>query len=304
MYWVCGEEPVLRSLVTDQIVAMYGALPYNTFRLSAREIPESEIWAHLNQHPLDSEQKRLLVVTDAERLEQPIRLEGWLAENQRTRNKNVCAIFVADEPDLTSPLYKVLNASSSAVYVRCTLPKAPEDREKRAVDMICSWGRINPINARVLYEHVGGDLYEARAVMQKAGFFPEAEVNVGAIRVLAQPRVQDEIVWNLISGRRKAAADALAAGTDVPVGKVLATLAAHLEYLGRLYDLMSLPTFSIADAARRLDIRQQYVRLLSPHARLYPANEVTRRLYLLARLDHLYQQGARDGILEAVVAGW
>jgi len=305
LYWIYGEETVLRNLAVEHIRSMWGASIFNTTRLSAADTSESEIWAHLNQHPLDSDQRRLIIVTEAQRLKNLDRLIEWLKDNQTFRSAMVTAIFVSSAHDWEdSEERDAIVKSSSAGWVRCALPKDDEDRLKRAQEIICTWGNIDFITAGVLARRVNFDLSEARAVMVKASLFPEARVTPQAVEMLAPRRVEDDIIWSIIGKQRRKAIEAVVEGKDTyNVSQILGTLATHVVMLGRLNAVLpNSPT--VRDAVSRIGGREQYVRMLWPYARMYPRKEVHRRIQLLHRMDRALQSGAKDGILESLIALW
>lgn len=297
LYWVHGEEETLRLEVVARVREMAGALPFNTLTLDAGEIPESEIWAHLNQHPLGSEQKRLVVVHRAEHLVHLDRLTAWAKD----RSRNAVAVFESSDPDLVHPEQAVLSKSSSAMVVHCTLPKAPDARLRRAIEIVQSWGNIDPVTASVLVKRVNFDMAEARAFMRKVSLFPavrERGVSAQVVYALAPRRVEEEVIWALIACNKRAAVEAVTEG-EVNVPLVIATLAAHIETLSLMNALLT-STTGIKDMAYKMEAREHHIRMLFPYAGLYPRREAVRRTLLLTRLD----KAPHEGLLEALIALW
>lgn len=305
LYWVYGEEDMFRFLAVRRIKDLCQAQQFNTLNLSAMDTPETEVWANLNQHPLDSEQKRLIIVHEAQRLEHLDRLAHWLKDNQGNRKKPATAVFVSNDADWADEVKEIFSKSSAAQYVKCALPKDETDRLKRAQDIICTWGHgnIDRTSAGVLALRVNFDMAEAYAVMAKAALFPQAKVTVSAIEKLAPRHVEEDVVWALLSlNKRKAAEAVVVAGPEV-TGRVLGTLATHVDMLARINSVLTVST-GAKDAAKRIGAREQYVRRLYPLARLYPRKEAVRRTLLLSRLDAAFNQGAREGVLESLLALW
>lgn len=303
LYWVCGEEEVFRLAVVARLKEIADVAPFNTLTLSAAETPESEIWAYLNQHPLDSDQKRLIVVHEAQRLEHLDRLVAWVKDNQTVRSRNAVAVFVSTDPDLEHEERANLMSSSSALLVRCSLPKDEQDRLKRASEVVCAWGHIDPTTAAVLVKRVNFDMAEARAFMQKASLFPTARITPAAVEALTPRRVEQDVVWSLLGLNKRKAVEAVSEGTDAQAGWIIGSLAAHIETLGRMNALLPTTT-SVKDMARKIGAREQYVRSLFPYAKFYPRKEMVRRTVLLNRMDHAYMRGAKDGVLESLIALW
>lgn len=303
LYWVCGEEEVFRLAVVARLKEVAAVAPYNTLTLSAAETPESEIWAHLNQHPLDSDQKRLIVVHEAQRLVGLNRLVSWVKDNQTVRSRNAVAIFVSSDPDLEHEERDALAASSSALIVKCSLPKDEKDRLKRATEIVCAWGNIDSTVAGVLVKRVNYDMHEALAFMQKANLFPNARISVAAVEALTPRRVEEDVVWSLIGLNKRKAVEAVEEAAHTEAGFVLGSLAAHIEALGRLNAVLS-STTSVRDMARKIEAREGYVRTLLPYAKFYSRKETVRRTVLLNRMDDAYHRGAKEGVLEALIALW
>ena len=303
MYWLFGDEVVFRNLAVDQIKERFGASPWNTLTITLRDTPETEVWAAVNQHPIDTNQKRLLVIQDADRLKNLENLTGWLKDSQITRSGKMTAIFVSNDPEWEDEAAReVVAKSSSAMYVKCSLPKNEDDRLKRAQEIIMSWGNTSATNAGVLALRVNFDMAEARAVMDKMSYFPDASLTTRTIELLAPRKVEEDIVWSLLALNKKKAAEALIE-TNPDAGRIIGSLSTHVDALARLNNVVSTAK-NIREAAQRTAIREQYVRRLWPLARLYPRKEAVRRTLLLNRLDNLHQQGAREGVLESLVALW
>ena len=305
LYWVFGEENLFKDLVVKQIAELWGATGFNTVSLSAAETSESEIWASLNQHPIDTEQRRLIVVTDAQRLTRLDRLTSWLKDNQTVRAAMATAIFVSSDAEWEEDEYReVIMKSSSASWIRCTLPKDPDDRLKRAQEILCAWGDIDVTSAGVLAQRVNFDMVEARAVMDKVSLFPSAQVSPQIIEMLAPRRVEDDIIWSIIGLKHRKAVEAIEEGTgSYSLSAILGTLATHVEMLARINTILTV-TQNAKEAAGRLGAKEQYIRRLYPYARMYPRREALRRTQLLHRMDAAAQRGATEGILESLVALW
>ena len=305
LYWIYGEEVVLRNVAVAQIREMWGASDFNTTHMSAAENPESEIWATLNQHPIDSGQRRLLIVTEAQRLEQTDRLVAWLKDSQTVRSASATAVFVSSDPEWEESEFRdILVKSSSAVWVRCALPKDEEERLRRTQEILMGWGDISRVSAGVLAHRVNFDLIEARAVMEKIALFPGAEATPQIVEMLAPRKVEEDIIWSIIGQQRRKAIEAVVEGSgSYSLSAIIGTLTTHVEMLGRINAVLAAsPTAK--DAANKIGGREQYVRKLYPYARLYPRREVIRRTHLLHRLDTAIHRGAREGVLESLIALW
>lgn len=305
LYWIYGEEEIFRLLALDHLRNMSGAVDFNVLRLSAVDTPETEIWAALNQHPLDTDQQRFIVIHEAQRLEHTDRMLSWVKDNQIVRRKTVTAVFVSRDKEWEDDVKSEISKSSNAQQVRCALPKDESDRLKRASEIICSWGngQINPTVAGVLALRVNFDMAEARAVLQKAALFPTAEVTVGVVEKLAPLRSDEDIIWSLLALDKRRAASSIPEVAPSSIGRIIGSLATHVTVLGQINKVIPY-TSNIREVAKRIEAREQYVRHLIPHARHYSRYEVTRRTDILTRLDVAWQRGEREGVLESLVALW
>lgn len=304
LYWIYGEEEVFRLLTVRRLRDLFGAEPFNTTVLSAMDTPEPEIWAALNQHPLESSHRRVLIVHEAHRIETLSPMIEWLKDPQTTRAANTLAIFVSSEKEWDAPEREAVGKTTSASYVKCSLPNDPEDRLKRVQKILTSWGDIDYITAGVLAKRVNFDMVQARAVMDKVALFPEARVTPGLVELLAPRRVEDDLIWSLLSLNKQKAVEAVVEGdVGISVSTILGTLATHVTMLGRIHPVLTTAK-TAKEVAHRIEAREQYVRRLMPYARLYPRASVVSRLHLLVRLDHEAQQGSKDGILESLIALW
>lgn len=303
LYWVYGEEDMFRVLTVARIKQLSNTHSFNITRLSVSDTPETEIWASLNQHPLDSEQKRLIIVHDAQKLKHLDRLVAWIKDNQTVRGANATAIFVSTDSDWEDEAREDIAKSSSATLVKCALPKDESDRLKRAQEIICAWGTVDWTTAGVLALRVNFDMAEAFAVMQKASLFPDYRLSPGAIEALAPRKVEDDIVWALVGLNKRKAIEAVTENPVSDVSSIIGTLSTHVEMLSRINAVLP-SSKSVKEAASKARAREQYVRRLYPHARLYPRKEAVRRTMLLTRLDRSLQRGAKEGVLEALIALW
>lgn len=302
LYWVYGEEEMFRILTVRQIKAMSGVPGHNITHVSALDTKEADIWALLNQHPLDLENPRLLVIHEAHRLKHLERVMAWLKDNQTARARSATAVFISTDSEISESVEE-LGRSSGAMIVRCALPKNTDDRLKRAREVITRWGPVEPIAAGVLAERVNFDMSEAYGVVQKANLFPNAQLSVAAINKLAPRRADGDLVWALVGCKRQKAAEAIPDVPEASVGWVIGSLSTHVEALSRIHKTLT-AGLSMRETARRLNMKEGYVRVLHEHARHYPRKQAVRRILLLNQIDSAWQEGAREGVLEALVASW
>lgn len=308
LYWVCGEEVTLREMVLERVKELADVPDFHYHSVVVGPTKEPDVWGLLNQYPADPLKRRLVIVRDAERLKNMEMLKDWLTTSlfRGSRTPGTTAVFLSNAAewpmDHEVATREVLVKSSTALYVRCALPKDERDRRKRVQEILCGWGNIDPTHAIILAERVNFDMAEARTVMAKAAYF-RGTLNARAIEALAPVKVEDDIVWSLLGLDKRRASQALQELPDTQVSRVIGALTAHVEVLGRLNGVLT-RGLSVRDLSSKMNISETYARKLLPFAKLYPRKATVHRTLLLNKVDAAWQRGAREGVLEVLVAGW
>lgn len=305
-YWITGPEAVLREEAVDLIRKWCDveSVEYASMNVTAKTEPD--VWDHLDQYGLRPEKRRLLLVRGAERLKNVERLLAWLNDSQlRTSGTpGTTVIFVSAEDEWpqdrkVETRERVLKASTS-MYVRCALPK--DHNTARASEVIQTWGRISDTEARRLFVRVGRDLGAARSVMRKSEFFP-GEIRGKVLDALSPSNPQEDVVEAILGlDKRRALLSAIELDRR-EIGRVLGTLAAHLDVLSRLEPVAGTRS-PLREVASRLGVSETWVRMLIPYVKFYPRKQQVRRALLLDKIDNAWQRGARHGVLEALIAAW
>lgn len=302
--WVCGEQRVLVEEVVDTTRNLVDVddLGYMSLRLG--EIDQHGMWDVLNQYSTGA--RRFIVVRNAEEVSYWEPLEDWLTDRTLA---GIHVVFVSNDftvyqtgdegkKELTPHLAVMMARRRHAVVVRCATPN-PTDAiawvRRRA-------GILDESTAQHLLVRVGGDLTAAVGVVDKLALFWDAERRIGPETVdqLCDQRSADTFTESLIMLRQRSALAAAQALSEHDYGKVIGLLESRLELLGTLNhhlragsgsrDISGLPHF--------------LVRAYLPIAKHYDQGRCERSRQVLAVIDDALRSGARDGLMEALVALW
>lgn len=303
-YWIHGDEPLLIGSAVE-VLSSVSQTRFGIPRIAYTPRMWDQVEA-VGSQGLDLGQQ-MVVVQDA---------EGWTTQDTARLHQWI------DSPGARSVLVMVSKEfpesvpTGSGIYqIRCSLPADDESRLNRACEIAVLWAKrfqidVGDLTLRRLVMHCGVDLNEVHSALWKASFFPNSTLTPGAVVALAISGSDGRLLDSLLAVDRARAAAALdtykalsrSAWTEA-VSNLVGALTFNLITLKRLHGLVR-PGVNSLDLARRLDLHDHVVRSLRPFARLYPPDEVDRRLALLSRLDHARASGASDGVLEALVASW
>jgi hypothetical protein len=294
--WVCGPEPVLaRDVVSAH---RDGAAPGQCVTLFAGTVPEPDVWDLLLSSPPGG--GRRAVVHGAEKLKDYSAMAALAGEDSLA---TAFAVFVSAGADFErergalAPHLAALQASKSGQLVRCCEPSKAEDRTA----LVASWW---PGASRTLaYDVLArcGSLeraWHACAQARMAGLKPEARM----LAVVCPSEPAGELADLLIAGKRAAAA-AVAREAGAEVAAVIGLLAQRLSAIEAVSAGVR-SGLSAREAASRGHVDRFTAALVVPHVAAYDAERVSRCRRLLASLESAWKSGARDGVPEALAAGW
>lgn len=303
-YWVFGEEPLLIGSAVGYLGDASKA------RFGIPRIGYSDrLWDQvdvLGSQGLDLGQQ-MVIVQDADGWtnQDTVRLQRWI-DSPGSRS---VLVMVSKEFPLSVPV-------GSGIYqIKCSLPADPEAKLTRACEIAVLWAKrmqidVGDLTLRRLVMYCGVDLNEVHSTLWKASFFPNSTLTPGAVVSLAISGSDGRLLDSLLAVDRTRAVHALDAykalsrsSWNEAVSNLVGGLTSNLVTLKRLHGHVR-PGVNSLDLARRLDLHAHVVRTLRPFSRLYPPDEVDRRLGLLSRLDHARASGATDGVLESLVASW
>lgn len=310
--WVCGPESVLKDDVVDNIRRMLDLDAWSYIPIVLGEDPERLVWAALDEHPLGSSQ-RLVVVQHADRLTQWHRLEQWV--KHRTQNPRTHVIFVSDEERLTrtdpTPEERRKGAKEELVpHLEAIRGKGPliecrpftQATAKHAV----TWVRLRlPMREAVaghLLDRANGDLRLVRDTLFKMRALG-VEVTISLVNSMLQAQPRDTFTESLMALDKPAALRALDRLPESDYSRVIGLLDSDIDFAHRIHEML-LEHKTPGEIARAVGNRGFLVSDVIPVAKHYNDKRVREIRALLAVADEHLRQGVRVGLLESLVSGW
>ncbi len=301
--WVCGDQRVLVDEVVATIRAALAVSDLDFIVVSAAETVAGDIWAATMQHPLKPGADRLVVIRDAESLTRWDPLRIWFDHTRQL--PGVYLLFVSGEPDVPTvktggkakpaPHIELLQARRQGQVVRCAMPN-DEDAltwaRRRA-------GTLDQEMAHHLLRRVGGNLAAAADVCDKLALF-DGNPSAATIDALTGERPDESFVDALLAGHKRQALLVVQTMSDRDRGLALARLADRVDILARLWRL----TRAAQSAKEIHGLPQFLVRQYLPYAKDYDPKRCAYSRRVLAVVTDVYRNGARDAVLEALVALW
>lgn len=295
--WVCGPEDVLREEVVQAYrAAMPGAATWSGWH------DEGEVWDQLLTQPPGP---RLAVVRVAEKLHKAASLLPVLLGSGL---ETAFAVFVSSDDDFEraegklAPHLAALRDSRNGQLIRCCAP----GKDEELYALIAGWWPGAGKNvARALTVRCGSDLSRVKAACGKAvaaGVEPSADM----LDVVAPPLASGDFATFLVAGDKKramAAAAVLAGCPQAEAAQAIGLASSRVIVLSLLNDAAK-HSEEFSDAARKLKIDPFIVSTLRKYVPAYDSRKVHRCLELLAMAESTLKTGARDGVLESVVALW
>lgn len=299
--WVAGDQPILIEEVIDTTKKTLEPSTLDYVSLSFSNTFERDVWAEANQYPLVPGARRMVLIRDADKLIRWQQLESWL---RRTRTlPGVYLLFVSNEPDLpttTTGGKKVLKPHVAQLraprgsLVRCTMLAEPD-----AVAWVRRRSKLDESTAKYLLTRTGGNLAAAAAVCAKLALF-EQGAGPATIDMMVADSPAADFTDHLIALEKRQALLCLQSLDESEKIKAIALLDSRLDLLERLYRIQ------IAGRTWRESsgVNPYLLRQYMPHARHYDVSSCTHRRRVLAVIDDALRNGARDGVLESLVALW
>lgn len=311
--WLCGTEPVLIEDIVDTLRAHFEDEPWNFSTFVAGDDPDREIWADLDQHPIDGRTPRLVIVRNAEKLKDLSRIVSWVS----TKNANPLThvVFVANDqelvrsdptpeqkrerkrPDLLPHLAAI---QGKGALIECK--PFTQATAKHAVTWVQSKVEIRRGVAGKLLERANGDLRLTRDAYRKLSVFPD-EISEQTINLLLSARPRMSFVDAVLEIDKRAALLAL---EHLPVSEYSATLGLldqRLEVVGQVRDML-VSHQSVGQITAALGNMGFLARDLIPLAKSYDKARRAALRALLAKTDEALRAGVTRGPLEILVHFW
>jgi hypothetical protein len=300
--WVCGDQLVLVEEIVDTVRDLLKASDLDCVSLIAGQDPDREIWAAANQYPMVPGANRLIQVRHAERIKRWEPLEEWLANSRRLPASHL--LFVSGEAEVPhtttggkrvpKPFIEAMKAPKGHV-VRCAMPN-----EHDAIGWARRRGPLDEEMARYLLTRAGGNLALVASVCAKLNLFGAKVPGPRVIDELCREVPTDEFVESLLLLKKRDALLAAAAMDERDYRRAVGNLDYRLDLLATLHRALR-----TGQTVRDLGTLPQFlVRQFWPAAKHYDDRRCLHNRQVLAVVDSALKNGARDAVLEALVALW
>jgi DNA polymerase III delta subunit len=308
--WVCGDARVLVDDVVASTVKALDLRPWSETRFVMGEDRESAIWEALGQFPLELED-RVVVVYGAERIKNFSPLAKFIG--QRKRNPHTYLILVSDSPraERTKPnreegtkaelLPHLALIQAKGRIVECK--KFTNATAKHAVTWIQARAKVSASVATHILLRTNGDLQAIRDVCVKVSVLPEA-TNV-AVNALTPVLPTDTFADALMVLDRKTALAALQGLSESERVEALYDLSNRLDTARWVNGMMTSRQSKTAIRAMLKERGQAHlVDYLMDTAKYYNPKRGLEVRRVLDGAIRAFESGARDGVLESVIAVW
>lgn len=295
--YVCGPQRALVRDVTDTTRKLIDPGPLDLHFASGAD---KNLWAVAFQHVMEPGARRLIVISDAEKISNWAPFSSWVAQGRAL--PGVHLLFVSNDDDLprtgtgrrtTAKAHIELMKPPRGYVVRCT-----DLAEDDAVDWVKARSPLDTAVARHLLTRVGGDLAAAGAVCAKLHAFGPVTVAAGVIDQLVAARPGEDFVDSLLALNKRDAFAQIPAITDH--GKTLGLLDSRLDVLAQLWAAQAASRYVSAVPG----VNPFLVRRYLPMAKDYQPQRCAYRRQALAVVDNALRTGIRDGAWEVLVALW
>lgn len=298
IYYLYGPEYILIDEIIEAVTERVNATELSKVTLAASETEERDIWAEVNQFPIYEADPKLVIIRDAEMLQDWTPLRQWLKDAKAMPNAHL--IFVSNEHkvDTNREPFDWLKRPSTTIVVKCG-PLNSED----SIDYL-QWRcqELDRYTAMYLLKQTGDNLRIAAETLKKATFFPSGVSNA-LIDALIVPTTNIDFVEELISLRKGRALKAIEKIPEDEYGRILGQLDHHLELLARINSAQRFHRTAV-DIVKASKVSRFWVNKLRDHARFYTPQKVVTRAQILSVLDEQHRRGEHQGLLEVLVALW
>lgn len=306
LYFVYGPDRPLVEDVVEDVRRRVDPHDFDYVYLMAGEAKDKEIWAHVNQYPLDMDSRRLVVVRSAERLKSFEPLKVWLESRLMPQVHVILVLSVAEvkEEDWSKRHegWKDIwhRIAATGRVVKCGPLNTAELQE-----MAQARFGLDKAVANYLVERLGGDLLEITNVGKMLSIFPVSRRTKALVHRFTEDRPAAEFVRDLVALKKPNALLALRKMGVEDYRTVIMILSRELDVARRVNkaNVRSKQEYEIISELK-LVAKAFKVKRLLPHAGHYNQERFVRCARALADADDMLQKGATTGVLEALVATW
>jgi len=281
--------------------------PWNYSSLVVGDDTERDIWAEIDQHPLDNK-ARMVLIRDAEKLVHWDRLYDWM--KHKATNPNTHLILVSNEPKIArlpgedrtrgDVLPHIAAISAKGIAVECR--PYTNATAKHAVAWVQSKVKMRDGIAGYLLNRANGDLRLVRDLCTKLAVFPE-EISITTINGMLQEQPRDDFADALLRLDKKTALLALETIDYTEYSRIIGLLDTKLDLAGMIHDMQS-EYKTISEINARAGNKNFLVKDLLPVSKHYDYKRRLQIREVLAIADTSLREGATVGVMEAVVGFW
>jgi DNA polymerase III delta subunit len=295
--WLCGSETTLVEEVIDHVRHTLAPSRLDFVVHQAGITRDREIWASASQYPLGAEASRLVLVRDAERIENWDPLETWILEKKSAPTVHLLLVFNEQDFNTEREAYALCRDNGS--IIKCNTPN-----ERDLLEWIMRRGPLDSVAGSYLLTRTGNDLGRAANVARKVQLF-EGQAGADLIDALCAENIALDFVDLLVSLEKTKALVALEALSPAEYSRTIGLLDSRLDTLVKLHRLLR-GHMTVMDIARDVNrtVPLFLARLLMPYARHYDAKRVLRCQQVMNIVDDSVRRGARIGAMESLVLLW
>lgn len=300
VYWLCGSERVLVEESVDLLRRLIYPADMDYMALDAGAVPEREVWAAINQFPMDTNAVRMVLIRRAEKLQQWDRFMLW-ADDLRTTQTYV--VFVSSDSEF--PLHP--ESGELADHMKLIKEKGKPIRcarlsEKDMTEYVRSQIRITDPGMLVLLQRTECDSLSVVNFLRKVNLF-DSYVTDKTVKALCAESVTQSFASSLIARNKPKAYRAAELSSRSDINKILGLLELKLNQLGVLSRGFRQHR-SISSMVREDQLPVYAVEELKPLVKDYPLDKIKSCMAVIRLVDELASQGVDEDVLTTLVALW
>ncbi len=297
--YICGDQSVLREIVIEDIKSILEVPVTDYLSVDSSE----SFWELASQYPLDANANRMVVVRDAEKIQDWSTLEVWLSFSKT--NPNNYLVFVSAQSDAPSLYTKGKRTQyvehielirTKGKFIRCSQPNN---------DDLVSWANsygLTDNTSKHLVERTSGNTSSMVNVLQKVHIWNGAP-NVKVIDLLCAEQALDSFADYLVQGQKATAYLALQTMSQADKDKIISKLDYRLDTVMEIARLARRRMYA-GDIAASTGIKVYIVKKFLPVVNQYDETKIKYCRQVLALIDGHLRDGAKVGVWETLITLW
>ncbi len=296
--YICGDQPVLRELVLEDIKNILEVPVTDYISVDTTE----PFWELASQYPLDNKVNRLVVVRDADKVEDWKTLETWLKFSRNNPNYLVFLSTQSDAPAVFNKGKKVQYLEHIEIirtkgkFIKCSQPN-DEDLVTWAIE----YGLSSNV-AEHLIERVSADVSSMFNTLKKVHIW-NGSPNTKVIDLLCEEQALDSFADYLTLLDKPTAYLALQSTSQADRDKIISRLDYRLDMLMEIGKLARRRMYA-GDIAAQTGIKVYLVKRFIPVVKDYDERKIKYCRQLLALIDSALRDGAKVGVWETLITLW